>query len=242
MDWCVRTFSVMPLPSPWKHSRIAYWRMRDLTFIVSHLSGPSQDHCQQPAIPQSHEWPGKRQRPQTHVQLRLIVECHWRFCGCFSCSVITAMDNWYQQPSLRTDQLRDVGRPTASKLPTQRHSYSHPIFVLRSFWLNYKRCKFLGWGRGLPALTWILCSLLWSGTVQTPVMEGPIESYKLKEESVLPKRKGYQADKTLHIPYHSPMATQNSCTCHFTLSKTIFLRTWTTAAHSSLFWKESAQR
>ena len=159
MDWCVRTFSVMPLPSPWKHSRIAYWRIRDLTFIVSHLSGPSQDHCQQPAIPQSHEWPGKRQWPQTHVQLRLIVECHWRFCGCFSCSVITAMDNWYQQPSLRTDQLRDIGRPTASKLPTQRHSYSHPIFVLRSFWLNYKRCKFLGWGRGLPALTWILCSL-----------------------------------------------------------------------------------
>lgn len=160
MDWCVRTFSLMPVPSPWKHSRTACWRMRDLTYIVSHLRGPSQDHCQQPAIPQSHEWPGKRQQPQTHVQLRLIVKCHWRFCACLSCSVIIAMDNWYQQPSLRKDQLRDVGRPTASKLPTQRHSYSHPFLYLGPSGSITKDANSWGWGGGvLPALTWILCSL-----------------------------------------------------------------------------------
>lgn len=148
----------MPLPSPWKHSRTACWRMRDLTYTVSHLRGPSQDHCQQPAIPQSHEWPGKRQQPQTHVQLRLIVKCHWRFCACLSCSVIIAMDNWYQQPSLRKDQLRDVGRPTASKLPTQRHSYSHPFLYLGPSGSITKDANSWGWGVVLPALTWILCS------------------------------------------------------------------------------------
>ena len=45
-----------------------------------HVSDPSQDHCRQPAIPQSHELlgqisRGKCQQPQTRVQLRPIVEC-----------------------------------------------------------------------------------------------------------------------------------------------------------------------
>ena len=40
------------------------------------------------------------------------------------------MDNWYQHPGLRKDKLRGVDRPTPSKLPTQRQSYSHQFLYL----------------------------------------------------------------------------------------------------------------
>ena len=165
MDWCIRTFSLMPLPSPWKQARKACWKMKDMMFIVSHLSGPSQDHCQQSAIPQSRELPrqisrGKWQQPQTHMQLRLIVECHWRVCSCSSRSVIIAMDNWYQQPGLRKDKLRGVDRPTPSKLPTQRHSYSHQFLYLGPSGSITKDSNSKGAGGLCPsALTRILCSL-----------------------------------------------------------------------------------
>lgn len=34
MDWCITTFSLMPLPSPRKYSRTACWRRRDTTFTL----------------------------------------------------------------------------------------------------------------------------------------------------------------------------------------------------------------